>query len=110
MQRILVVAGVIVALGYLPSSRRSGQPETRSFEYRGPNDEVGGGETFTRDGDMISGDMAIGSRHAHYEGRIAADGPIPRLEIREWRSAAEAKHPRVLSAVLGGDSTKLIEQ
>jgi hypothetical protein len=62
---------------------------------------------------MISGDMSVGTKHAqnhvHYEGRIAADGTIPHLEIRAWRSAAEAKHPRVISAMVGRDSAKVIE-
>jgi len=90
------------------SASRSMPPETRSFSYESPPDGVGG-ETITRNGDLISGDMFIGAHHAHYEGRIAADGTIPRLDIRAWHSAAEAKHPRILSAIFGRDSTLLIE-
>ncbi|HTE44054.1 MAG TPA: hypothetical protein VK636_02330, partial [Gemmatimonadaceae bacterium] len=119
MNRILTVSAAIVAIGFLSGSSRSVPlrpvstsrsiaPETRNFAYL-EKGEVGGGETVTRDGDMISGDMAMGAKHAHYEGRIAADGTIPRLDIRAWRSAAEAKHPRVLSAIVGRDSTMLIE-
>jgi hypothetical protein len=58
---------------------------------------------------VISGDMMVGAKHVHYEGRIAADGTIPHLDIRAWRSAAEAKHPRVLSAIVGGDGVQLTE-
>jgi hypothetical protein len=126
MNRILALSVAIVASGFLssgsrpaprfrfaPPSRMSASRvvalETRSFAYRSEKDSVGGGETITRDGDVISGDMFIGAKHAHYEGRIAADGTIPRLEIRAWRSAAEAKHPRLASAVLGRDSATVIE-
>lgn len=125
MTHIVTVSIAIVAIGFLsgssrptPRSRsvppravsasRSVAPETRSFAYL-EKGVVGGGETITRNGDMISGDMAIGAKHVHYEGRIAADGTIPRLDMRAWRSAAEAKHPRVLSAIVGRDSTMLIE-
>jgi hypothetical protein len=125
MKHILTVSLTIIAIGFLPgssyptpnsrsvppragSASRSIVPETRSFAYESEKDGVGS-ETVTRDGDMISGDMVIGVKHVHYEGRIAVDGTIPRLEMRAWRSAAEAKHLRVLSAVVGSDSTKLIE-
>lgn len=98
MKHILPVSIAIVAIGFLsesshpaPSSRsvplravsatRSIPPETRSFAFESPPDGVGG-ETITRNGDVISGDMAIGAKHVHYEGRIAADGTIPRLDIR----------------------------
>jgi hypothetical protein len=124
MKHILTVSIAIVAIDLLsgnahpvPSSlsvlppavsaTRSSPPETRSFAYKSGK-EVGG-ETVTRNGDMISGDMAVGVKHVHYEGRIAADGTIPRLDMRVWRSAAEAKHPRVMSVIVGRDSTKLIE-
>jgi hypothetical protein len=125
MKHILTISIAIVAVGFLsgssrlvPSSRSlspralpaspSTPPETRSYVYESPPDGTGG-ETVTRNGDAISGDMFIGAHHAHYEGRIAADGTIPRLDIRAWHSAAEAKHPRILSAILGRDSTLLIE-
>jgi hypothetical protein len=100
MKHILAASVAIVAIGFLT--------ETRSFAYAdGKNGH--GGETVSRDGDMISGDMAVGAKHVHYEGRIAADGTIPRLDMRVWRSAAEAKHPRVMAVVVGRDSVMLIE-
>lgn len=101
MKHIVMVSIAFVAIGF--------PPETRTFAYVSPKVGVGGGETVTRSGDLISGDMAMGAKHAHYEGRIAADGTIPRLDMRVWRSAAEAKHPRVMSAIFGRDSTLLIE-
>lgn len=127
MKHIVPVSVAIVALGFLsgslrpvPSSRlraprallavRRIQAETRSFDYGKSKIGVGGGETITRNGDMISGHMVMGANHARYEGRIAADGTIPRLDIRAWRSAAEAKHPRVFSAIFGRDSTLFIER
>lgn len=103
MKHILTVSIAIVAM----SATRSIAPETRSFAYKSGK-EVGG-ETVTRNGDMISGDMAVGAKHVHYEGRIAADGTIPRLDMRVWRSTAEAKHPRIMSAIVGRDSAMLIE-
>jgi hypothetical protein len=135
MKHILAVSIATVAIGVVsessqpapsshsvPSSRsappralsasRSIPPETRSFVFADGKDGVGR-ETVTRDGDLISGDMSVGTKrvqnHVHYEGRIAADGTIPRLEIRAWRSAAEAKHPRVIFAIIGRDSAKVIE-
>src|SRR5690349_6005136 len=97
MNRIILVSVAIVASGFIPSASRFGStsisalpdaptspvitPETRSFIYESARDGVGG-ETVRRNGDVISGDMVIGARHAHYEGRIAPDGTIPRLEIR----------------------------
>jgi hypothetical protein len=125
MKRLLTVSVAALTIGVLPGSPRRAPssrsvspgaksasqrtaPETRSFAYASAQDGVGA-ETVTRNGDVISGDMAIEAKHVHYEGRIAADGTIPRLEMRVWRSAAEAKHPRVLSAIVGRDSIKLIE-
>jgi hypothetical protein len=105
MKHIVAVSIAIVTIGLLSGSSRS---DTRSFAYESPPDGVGG-ETITRNGDMISGDMWIGTKHAHYEGRIAADGTVPRLDIRAWRSAAEAKHPRTISAIIGRDSASVIE-
>jgi hypothetical protein len=109
MNRILTMSVAIVAISLLNGNSRPAprSPETRSWVYSSGK-EVGG-ETVTRNGDLISGDMAIGAKHAHYEGRIAADGTIPRLDIRAWRSAAEAKHPRVMSVIVGLDSATLIE-
>jgi hypothetical protein len=97
----------IIGFGLVPTSRPT-PPETRRFVYSSGRDGHGG-EMVTRNGDAISGDMFIGANHAHYEGRIAADGTIPRLDIRAWRSAAEAKHPRVLSAIIDGDGARIIE-
>ena len=125
MKHMRAVPMAIVAMGSLsldphpaPSSRsalprgvsatRAVASETRSFALSSPPGGVGG-ETVTRIGDMISGDMFIGARHAHYEGRIAADGTIPRLDIRTWRSGTEAKHRRVLTAIVGRDSAMLIQ-
>jgi hypothetical protein len=107
MKHILTVSIGIVAIGVLSGSARVA-PETRSFVYKSEQDGVGA-ETVTRNGDMISGDMAVGTKHVHYEGRIAADGTLQRLDMRAWRSAAEAKNPRVITAIVGRDSTKLIE-
>jgi hypothetical protein len=108
MNRLLAASLAIVGFGFAPNASRITSPETRSFVYSSGRDGHGG-ETVTRNGDVISGDMFIGAKHVHYEGRIAADGTIPRLEIRAWRSVAEAKHPRVISAIVGRDSAKLIE-
>jgi hypothetical protein len=123
MNRLVVTLSVAtVAIGVLTGSSRptpqpvspaalsspnSPAPETRSWVY-GSGKEVGS-ETVTRNGDLISGDMAIGAKHVHYEGRIAADGTIPHMDIRAWRSAVEAKNPRVLSVAIGRDSTTVIE-
>jgi hypothetical protein len=103
MNRLLVTSVAVIGLGFLSP------PETRSSAFT-DNNAAGGGETITRAGDTISGDMVIGAKHVHYEGRIASDGTIPRLDMRVWRSAAEAKHPRLLSAVVGSNSTMLIQQ
>jgi hypothetical protein len=123
MKHILMVSLAIVAIGSLPESTpsvpssvppwgaRATQtvaPETRSFALESPPGGVGG-ETVTRNGDLISGDMFIGERHSHYEGRIAANGTIPRLDIRTWRSGTEAKRRRVLTAIVGRDTAMLIE-
>jgi hypothetical protein len=113
MHQLVRVSVTIVAIGLLAGSSRSPAsrttpPETRSFVYSSGRDG-NGGETVTRKGDVISGHMWIGTKHAQYEGRIAADGTIPRLDIRAWRSVAEAKNPRVISAIVGPDSAKLIE-
>jgi hypothetical protein len=113
MNQLVRVSVAIVAISFLagsagsPTSRIT-PPETRSFVYSSGRDG-NGGETVTRNGDVISGHMWIGAQHAQYEGRIAADGTIPRLDIRAWRSVAEAKNPRVISAIVGRDSAKLIE-
>jgi hypothetical protein len=107
MKRLLTVSIAIAATAILSASR-SIPPETRTFTYTdGKNGH--GGETFTRNGDRISGDMFVAAKHAHYEGRIAADGTIPRLEIRTWATAAEAKHPRMATAIVGRDSGIFIQ-
>jgi|SRR5579884_2124222 len=107
MKHILAASIAIIAAGILPASR-SLPPETRGFIYS-DNKTGHGSETITRDGTLISGDMVIGENHAHYEGRVAADGTVPRLEIRAWGSAAEATRPRVASVVIGRDGATLIE-
>jgi hypothetical protein len=113
MHQVVRLSVAIVAIGFLPgrprfATSRIAPPDTRRFVYSSGKGGRGG-ETVTRNGDVISGDMFIEPNHAHYEGRIAADGTIPRLDIRAWRSAAEAKNPRVISAIVGRDSVKLIE-
>jgi hypothetical protein len=107
MKHIFTVSIAVAAIGFLSGSSRNIASDTRSFAYE--SEKEVGGETVARNGDAISGDMVVGAKHAHYEGRIAADGTIPRLDIRVWRSTAEAKHPRVMSAVVGRDSVQLIE-
>jgi hypothetical protein len=113
MHQVVRLSVAIVAIGFLPgrprfATSRITPPDTRRFVYSSKKGGRGG-ETVTRNGDVIRGDMFIEANHAHYEGRIAADGTIPRLDIRAWRSAAEAKHPRVISAIVDRDSAKLIE-
>jgi len=113
MHQVVRLSVAIVAIGFLPgrprfAASRITPPDTRRFVYSSGKGGRGG-ETVTRSGDVISGDMFIEANHAHYEGRIAADGTIPRLDIRAWRSAAEAKNPRVISAIVGRDGSVLIE-
>ena len=110
MNRLLGISVAFVGFGlyHHGSAPRVSPPETRHFVYSGEKDGDGG-ETVIRNGDEISGEMWIGEHHAYYEGRIAADGTIPRLDIRAWRSAAEATNPRIASVIISGDSAKLIE-
>src|SRR5581483_6631375 len=104
-----IVAAAFVAFGVLPVSARSFPPETRSFVYLHDN-KPGGSETFTRSADAIRGDIVLGKSRVHYEGRIAADGTIPRLDIRTSRSDDGADAPRLISMIAGHDNVQVVER
>jgi len=109
MKHILAVCVAGVAFGVVTASSHTFPPETRSFAYMHDNKPVGG-ETFTRSADSISGEIALGTSRVHYEGRIAADGTIPRLDIQTSRSGGAANTQGFISMIVGRDSVLLIER
>ena len=109
MSSLVRLSVAIVAIGMLSATSRPAAPDTRRFVYVKDNDTAGG-ETITRTTGSIRGDMVMGKDHVHYEGGVAADGTIPRLEIRTWRAGAEAQSARRISVAVGRTSVQLIER
>jgi hypothetical protein len=54
--------------------------------------------------------MAFGKVHIRYDAKIAADGTIPRLDVRVSHAGAGAPAPKLISVIVDRDSTRLTEQ
>lgn len=83
--------------------------DVRSFAYT-QRGHTGGGETIARDAGVLRGDMALGKDRVHYEGRVAPDGTVPRLEIRASRAGARADAARIITVTFGRDSMQIVER
>lgn len=106
MKRILVTSAAAIAMSILVLPAASAQARTFSYTQ---NKTKAGTETFTRTATNVTGDFTFDSTRTriHYEGRIAADGTMPRLDIRV--TDPKAKTQRLISVIVGRDSTRLIE-
>jgi len=81
------------------------QPETKSLVYTEGTDTVGR-ESFTRSATSLRGDLFRGTTHLHYEGRVASNGTISRLDVR---TTGPGSGPATLaSVIIGRDSAFLI--
>jgi hypothetical protein len=107
MNRLLALTVATVGFATLGAGSHSAPPDTRHFIYHNGNDT--GSETFTRDGDSLSGEMAVGKTRVLYAGRVAADGTIPRLEIRTSYTGVQSPMAGRITILVGRDSTRLVE-
>jgi hypothetical protein len=108
MNRLLALSVAFVGVNLLTGSARTVPSDPKSFLFVEGHDT--GSETFTRSANSLTGDMAFGKTLIHYEGKIAEDGTVPRLDIRVSHAGANAQTQRRISVIVGRDSTQMIEQ
>jgi len=108
MKRHIALSVAFIGVTVLTASARTVASEPRTFLFVEGQDT--GSETFTRSANSVAGDMAFGKTRIHYEGKIAGDGTVPRLDIRVSHAGASAQPQKNISVIVGRDSTQLIEQ
>jgi len=105
----VTITSAALAISVLVSQGAAAQ--ARSFSYVDHNKKAGI-ETFTRTATSVIGDVVFDSTgtRVHYEGHIAPDGTMPRLDIRVAAPGASTKTQRLISVAVGRDSTRVVER